>query len=136
MKSILIISASMNGIPNGESKTNLTYMMRARMKQLKGDINGSSVLSFDLSKDLDEEEQMDLMDAIKISDEMVIFDHQLSSPEILPLIQERLRNHGSIVFFGEDDEPGVKEILEKYPNTRATQYPATMIQMMWEVKAG
>jgi hypothetical protein len=67
-------------------------MMRNRMKQLKGDITGCSVLSFDLSQDLDEEETLDMEQALRYADELVVFDHQLSSSEIIPLIQDRFHS--------------------------------------------
>ena len=126
----------MNGIPDSDpSKENIIYMMMNRMKQLKGDIVGCNVLSFDLSQELDEEETLDMEQALKYADELVVFDHQLSSSEIIPIIQERLRNFGSTTFFGEPDDPGIKEVMSKNPNTRATQYPAKMIEMMWMVKS-
>jgi hypothetical protein len=136
MKNILIIFGSQKELPNNEKKQNLISMMRGRMGNLKNFINGHNVLSFDLSKKLDEEEQMDLVNAIKDSDELVVFDYELSSPEVLPLIQERLWGLKNVIFFeekgeeGEEEETLIKKSLGQYEHVKVSAYPHEMIKLM------
>lgn len=134
MKNILIIFGGHNGLPDDETTKNLIYTMRGRMEHLKNSIYGHNVLSFDLSRGLNKEESQDLRDAVKSSDEVVVFDIKPTRKEITDLIGIRLMvDYQKIIFFGEESEPDIERILKEYKrNTQATPYPQKMIEMMQE----
>ncbi len=134
MKNILIIFGSHSELPKDGKGANILHTMKYRMEHLKAGIFGHNVLSFDLSKDLDEEEELDLANAIKGSDELVVFDYQLSSPEVLPLIQERMWALGHVIFFEEEGDEEIKKSFGKYPHIKVLAYPQHMIDEMMKLE--